>query len=77
MYLHRPDKVISKVSDSTLFDHLDTTWTFEKGPTPSTCWLTFKTDFRFRSPLYGQVANVFFDEVGLERLPGSTYTLCS
>ena len=63
VYLHRPDKVISKVSDSTLFDHLDTTWKFDKGPTPDSCWLSFQTDFRFRSPLYAQVANVFFDEV--------------
>ena len=63
VHLYKPDKVISRVSDSTLFDHLDTTWEFKPGPAPNTCWLSFQTDFRFRSPLYGQVANVFFDEV--------------
>ena len=61
--LQRPNKVISKVSDSTLFDHLDTTWEFKPGPTPNTCWLSFRTDFKFRSPLYSHVASVFFDEV--------------
>lgn len=61
--LHEPRQVISRVSDSTLFDHLDTTWEFQPGPTPSTCWLNFHTDFAFRSPLYAQVASVFFDEV--------------
>ena len=63
MILHKPDKIISKVSDSSLFDHLDTVWEFQPGPTPTTCWLSFKTDFMFKSPLYGQIASVFFDEV--------------
>ena len=56
-------KVISRVSDSTLFEHLETTWEFAGGPTPDSCWLTFSIDFAFKSPLYGQLASVFFQEV--------------
>ena len=33
------------------------------GPTPHTTWLTFEVDFAFKSPLYRQVASVFFEEV--------------
>lgn len=61
--LHPPLRVISKVNDSTLFDHLDSTWEFQAGPTPRSCWVTFSTDFTFKSPLYGQLASVFFQEV--------------
>jgi len=63
VYLTAPSKVLSKVSDSTLFDHLDTTWEFKRGPTPSTTWLSFDLDFAFKSPLYRHIANIFFDEV--------------
>lgn len=61
--IEEPAKVISRVSDSTLFDHLDTTWEFAGGPTPDSCWLTFSIDFAFKSPLYGQLASIFFQEV--------------
>ena len=63
MTIEEPAKVISRVSDSTLFDHLDTTWEFAGGPTPDSCWLTFSIDFAFKSPLYGQLASIFFQEV--------------
>lgn len=63
VYLTAPSKVLSKVSDSTLFDHLDTTWEFKRGPTATTTWLSFDLDFAFKSPLYRQIANIFFDEV--------------
>ena len=35
------------------------------GPTPHTTWLTFEVDFAFKSPLYRQVASIFFEEVRL------------
>ena len=60
--------MISRVSDSTLFDHLDTTWEFAGGPTPDSCWLTFSIDFAFKSPLYGQLASLFFQEVNMPTL---------
>lgn len=63
VHLHRPNKVVSHVYDSTLFDHLDSTWEFKPGPTPSSTWLYFNVDFAFKSPLYRHIASVFFDEV--------------
>ena len=65
MYLKPGEQVISKVFDSTLFDHLDSTWDFKVGPSPSSTWLTFSVDFGFKSPLYRSVAAVFFEEVRL------------
>ena len=58
--------MVSKVYDSTLFDHLDSTWDFQVGPSPSSTWLTFSVDFGFKSPLYRSVAAVFFEEVSQE-----------
>ncbi|EIE24269.1 hypothetical protein COCSUDRAFT_28720 [Coccomyxa subellipsoidea C-169] len=63
VHLHRPGKVVSHVYDSTLFDHLDSTWEFKPGPTPGSTWLFFSVDFAFKSPLYRHIASVFFDEV--------------
>ena len=56
--------MVSHVYDSTLFDHLDSTWRFQEGPVPNSCWLDFNVDFAFKSPLYRHIALVFFDEVG-------------
>lgn len=63
VYLKPGEQVVSKVFDSTLFDHLDSTWDFKVGPSPSSTWLTFSVDFGFKSPLYRSVAAVFFEEV--------------
>ena len=63
MHLEQPTKVVSHVYDSTLFDHLDSTWRFAPGPLPGSCWLDFGVDFAFKSPLYRHIALVFFDEV--------------
>ena len=63
VYLEQPTKVVSHVYDSTLFDHLDSTWRFAPGPLPGSCWLDFNVDFAFKSPLYRHIALVFFDEV--------------
>ena len=65
VYLKPGEQIISKVFDSTLFDHLDSTWDFKVGPSPSSTWLTFSVDFGFKSPLYRSVAAVFFEEVRL------------
>lgn len=55
--------VRSRVTNSTLFSHLDSKWLFEKGPTEASVWLQFEIDFAFKNPLYRQVANLFFEEV--------------
>ena len=63
VHLTPPGKVVSHVYDSTLFDHLDSTWEFKPGPLPNTTWLSFSVDFAFKSPLYHHIASIFFDEV--------------
>ena len=63
IYLTPGRAVRSAVPDSSLFDHLDSTWTMEPGPAPATCWLSFHVDFAFRSQLHGYLADLFFSEV--------------
>ncbi|KAG2434613.1 hypothetical protein HXX76_007508 [Chlamydomonas incerta] len=63
IYLTPGRSVRSAVPDSSLFDHLDSTWTMEPGPAPATCWLSFHVDFAFRSQLHGVLADLFFSEV--------------
>lgn len=70
-----PRVVQSEVGDSTLFTYLDSTWEFTPGPTPGSCWLTFTIDFEFKSPLYRQVAAVFFEEV-VQRMMGAFQGRC-
>ncbi|XP_050226667.1 uncharacterized protein LOC126676493 [Mercurialis annua] len=73
--LQRPKSVKTTVSESTLFDHLINIWEFNPGPVPGTCDLHFMVDFKFQSPLYRQVASVFFKEV-VSRLVGSFSERC-
>ncbi|MBA0706435.1 hypothetical protein Golax_018544 [Gossypium laxum] len=45
----------STASESSLFDILINIWEFIPGPVPGTRSLYFLVDFKFQSPLYGQV----------------------
>ncbi|KAF7817499.1 coenzyme Q-binding protein COQ10-like protein, mitochondrial [Senna tora] len=61
--LERPKHIKSTVSKSNLFDHLINVWEFSPGPVPGTSNIYFLVDFKFQSPLYRQIASVFFKEV--------------
>lgn len=76
IYLAPNHQVRSTVSNSTLFDHLDSTWTMEQGPTPQSCWLNFAVDFAFRSQLHGYLADMFFAEV-VKRMTGAFEGRCA
>ncbi|KAI3947479.1 hypothetical protein MKW92_017399 [Papaver armeniacum] len=56
-------KFFKSVSESNFFDHLISVWEFNPGPVPGTCDLHFLVDFKFKSPLYWQLATVFLTEV--------------
>lgn len=74
--LKRPTLIKTSVSNSNLFEYLTNVWEFKPGPTPGSCDLQFLVDFQFRSPLYRQVANMFFNEV-VSRLVSSFEDRCS
>jgi ribosome-associated toxin RatA of RatAB toxin-antitoxin module len=61
--LSRPRSIVVEAIDSIIFKELKSHWTFQSGPTPGSCWLEFKVEFCFRSPIYNQVASMFLDEV--------------
>ncbi|XVF36278.1 hypothetical protein REPUB_Repub19eG0044400 [Reevesia pubescens] len=73
--LSKPKFVKSTASESSLFDHLINIWEFNPGPVPGTCNLYFLVDFKFQSPLYRQVASMFFKEV-VSRLVSSFSERC-
>ena len=57
------NSIRSRVGSSALFHHLNNTWEFAPGPRPGTTALTFYVDFAFKSALYSEVTNIFFDQV--------------
>nr|GMC56141.1 coenzyme Q-binding protein COQ10 homolog, mitochondrial [Ipomoea batatas] len=71
----KPSYIKTTATDSNLFDHLINIWEFNPGPSPGTCNLQFLVDFKFQSPLYSQVANMFFKEV-VSRLVTSFIDRC-
>ncbi|KAF8405021.1 hypothetical protein HHK36_009917 [Tetracentron sinense] len=73
--LNKPKSLKTTASESALFDYLINIWEFNPGPVPGTCDLHFLVDFKFQSPLYRQVASMFFKEV-VSRLVGSFTDRC-
>ncbi|KAK9053913.1 hypothetical protein SSX86_024988 [Deinandra increscens subsp. villosa] len=73
--LVKPKMVKTTSSQSSLFDHLINIWEFNPGPVPGTCNLHFFVDFKFQSPLYSQIASMFFKEV-VTRLVSSFNDRC-
>lgn len=75
VHLNPGRQVRSCVPNSTLFHHLDSTWSMEQGPTPASCWLTFNVDFAFRSQLHSYLADIFFSEV-VKQMTGAFELRC-
>lgn len=71
----KPKMIKTTSSQSSLFDHLINIWEFHPGPVPGTCNLHFFVDFKFQSPLYSQMASMFFKEV-VSRLVNSFNDRC-
>ncbi|KAK6939604.1 Coenzyme Q-binding protein COQ10, START domain [Dillenia turbinata] len=73
--LDKPRSIKTTATESTLFEHLINIWEFNPGPVPGTCDVYFLVDFKFQSPLYRQVASLFFKEV-VSRLVSSFTNRC-
>ncbi|KAL6572510.1 hypothetical protein OROMI_013468 [Orobanche minor] len=73
--LNKPKSIKTTSSQSSIFDHLINIWEFNPGPVTGTCDLYFLVDFKFQSPFYRQIANMFFKEV-VSRLVGSFNDRC-
>ncbi|XP_020276001.1 coenzyme Q-binding protein COQ10 homolog, mitochondrial-like [Asparagus officinalis] len=73
--MKKPNYIKTTAHESGLFDHLINIWEFNPGPVPGSCDLHFLVDFKFQSPLYRQVASMFFKEV-VSRLVSSFNDRC-
>lgn len=61
--LRKPTYIKTTALDTGLFDHLINIWEFNPGPVPGSSSVHFLVNFKFHSPLYRQVASMFFKEV--------------
>ena len=62
--LDRPSKIIATSKETNLFEYLRTEWHFAPSRVdPRKCWVTFEIEFKFKSALYNQAADMFLKEV--------------
>ncbi|XP_065155514.1 coenzyme Q-binding protein COQ10 homolog A, mitochondrial [Atheta coriaria] len=63
--LIKPQFVSAKCRDGTLFNYLETTWKFSPGleSNTQTCIVDFYIRFDFKSVIYSQVAQMFFEKL--------------
>lgn len=61
----KPSLVQAVCKDGRLFNYLETTWKFSPGlkSNPQSCVVDFYILFEFKSVIYSQVANMFFDKL--------------
>ena len=57
--------VVATSKDTQLLDYLHTEWKFTPSSSnpASSCWVTFRVEFQFKSSLYSHVATMFMREV--------------
>jgi ribosome-associated toxin RatA of RatAB toxin-antitoxin module len=57
------ESIVATSNQTNLFEFLKTEWNFQSGKDPSTCWVTFQIDFKFKSDLYNKVSEMFFLDI--------------
>jgi len=58
-----PKSVVATSKQVNLLEFLRTEWTFTPTSDPSSCWVTFNIDFKFKSDMYTRVSDLFLQEV--------------
>lgn len=61
--LDKPHYVKAVSKDTLLLEFLKSEWNFSPGPSPGSCWVKFSLEYRFKSSIYNEVSNLFFEEV--------------
>ena len=62
--LEWPKSIIAVSKQTNLLEYLQTKWSFTPCSTnPNHCWVIFEIDFKFKSPLYNHVSDMFLQEI--------------
>lgn len=61
--MQRPLVVTAISTQTNLFEYLKTEWKFSPARDPSSTWVTFQIDFKFKSSIYNNLCDVFMTEV--------------
>ena len=62
--LNFPTSVIAVSNQTNLFEHLRTEWRLSPLTSdPQSCWIVFQIDFKFKSTIYNNVSNLFFQNI--------------
>ena len=62
--LDYPKSIIAVSKQTNLLEYLQTKWSFTPCSTnPLHCWVVFEIDFKFKSPLYNHVSDMFLQEI--------------
>lgn len=62
--LDHPKSVIAESRQTSLLEYLKTEWHFSPcSNNPKHCWITFEINFKFKSPIYSQISDMFLQDV--------------
>jgi len=55
-------------TETDVFHYLNSSWTFDAGPSEKSCWTTFEISYLFKSELHRGLADLFFQDVHAKTL---------
>jgi ribosome-associated toxin RatA of RatAB toxin-antitoxin module len=61
--MEKPASVVATSSQSNVFEFLRTQWKFTPTSNAKGTWVSFEIDFKFKSAIYANFANLFMQEV--------------
>mmetsp|Transcript_22125 Transcript_22125/g.44555 ORF Transcript_22125/g.44555 Transcript_22125/m.44555 type:complete len:186 (+) Transcript_22125:40-597(+) len=60
---NEPNLVSAVSTETNLFEYLKTEWKFTPASDPSSTWVTFQVEFKFKSSVYNELSKLFLQEV--------------
>ena len=62
--LKYPSSIVAVSKQTNLLEYMTTKWSFSPcSSNPRHCWVIFEVDFKFKSPLYNQISDMFLQDI--------------